>query len=87
MSMIVHGDSAAIHRSSTYTAMYSQHLKLGAFLSQMHGSALERVNFISLRILSMTSAHLLPEDLNPYHPLRKIRIDPSSSSNSGPATI
>ena len=32
----------------------------------------------------MTSAHLLPEDFNPYNALRKIRMYPSRPSNSGP---
>ena len=69
-----------MHRSSTYTAMYSQLFKLGAFLSQMHGSAFEGVKFISLRMLCMTSAHFLPEDYNPYNALREIRMYPSNSS-------
>ena len=65
-----------MHRSSTYRAMYSQHLKLDGSLSQMHGSALEGVNFMSFNIPCITSAHLLPEDLNPYKALRKIKIFP-----------
>ena len=32
----------------------------------------------------MASAHLLPEDFNPYNALRKIRMYPSRPSNSGP---
>ena len=35
----------------------------------------------------MTSAHLLPDDLSPYNALRRTRMYPSSSSNSGPATM
>ena len=40
----------------------------------MHVLALEGVNFMSLRILCITSAHLVPDDLNPYKVLRKIKI-------------
>ena len=35
----------------------------------MHGSAFEGVNFMSLNMPWMTSAHVLPEDFNPYKPL------------------
>ena len=55
------------------------YLKLGGFLSQIHGSAFEGKNFISLNMPWMTSAHLLPEDFNPYKAFRNIRMYPSSS--------
>ena len=53
----------------------------------MHGSAFEGRNFMSLYMPWMTSVHLLPDDLSPYRAFRKIRIYPSSSWNSGPATM
>ena len=53
----------------------------------MQGSALEGRNFMSLNIPWMTSAHLLPDDFSPYRAFSKIRIYPSSSWNSGPATM
>ena len=56
-------------------------------LSQIHGSAFEGKTFMSLKMPWMTSAHLLPDDLSPYWAFRKIRIYPSSSWNSGPATM
>ena len=37
----------------------------------MHGSALGGVNFMPVSILCITSAHLFPEDFNPYKGLRK----------------
>ena len=42
---------------------------------------------MSINMLWMTSAHLLPDDLSPYRAFRKLRIYPSSSWNSGPATM
>ena len=59
--------------------------QIGAFLSQMHRSAFEGKIFMSLNMPWMTSAHLLPDDFNPYRALRNIRMYPSSSWNSGPA--
>ena len=60
---------------------------MGAFVSQMHGSAFEGVNFVSFNMPWMTSAHLLPEDLSPNNVLRHIKIYPQSSLDSGPATM
>ena len=52
-------------------------LKLGVFMSRMHESAFEGKNFISLNMLWMTSAHLLPDDFNPYNAFRNIKMYPS----------
>ena len=48
-------------------------IKSVAFLSQMHGSPFEGVNFMSINMPWMTSAHLLPEDFNPYKAFTKIK--------------
>ena len=49
----------------------------------MHGSAFEWVNFISLNTQWMTSAHLLPEDFNPYNALRKLKYMPQVPETLG----
>ena len=52
---------------------------MGAFLSQMQGLAFEGINFMSLNMPWLTSAHLLHEDFQPYNALRNIKIYPSIS--------
>ena len=56
------GDSAATHISSSkYTAMYSEHFKLGFLLSQMHGS-------ICISPLRRGEMHIFKDDMYDFSP-------------------
>ena len=85
VSVISLGFSAAIARSSTYTAMYSYLVPF--FLIHMSGSTLHGVKPILSRILANFSCHLSPLDLKPYNALLITSVWPSLSPNSGPAMI
>ena len=68
-------------------AMYSYLVAHFAFLSHTQGSALHGENPMSNMISWIFLDHLRPECFNPYSALYIASICPSSSSNSGPATM
>ena len=68
-------------------ATYSYLVAHFAFLSHTQGSALEGEKPKSNMISWIFWDHLRPELLSPYSALYIINTCPSSSSNSGPATM
>ena len=79
--------SHALKRSSTEMATYSYLVAHFAFLSHTQGSALEGEKPMSNMMSWIFWDHLRPELLSPYSALYITNICPSSSSNSGPATM
>ena len=68
-------------------ATYSYLVAHFAFLSHTQGSALEGEKPMSNMMSWIFWDHLRPERLSPYNALYITNICPSSSSNSGPATM
>ena len=68
-------------------ATYSYLVAHLAFLSQTQGSALEGEKPMSNMMSWILWDHLRPELFSPYNALYITSICPSSSSNSGPATM
>ena len=68
-------------------ATYSYLVAHFAFLSHTQGSALEGEKPMSNMMSWIFWDHLRPELLSPYSALYITNICPSSSSNSGPATM
>ena len=68
-------------------ATYSYLVAHFAFLSHTQGSVLEGEKPMSYMMSWTLRAHLRPELSSPYSALYITNICPSSSSNSGPATM
>ena len=79
--------SHAMRRSSTLMATYSYLVAHFAFLSHTQGAALEGEKAMSNMMSWIFWDYLRPELLSPYSALYITYICPSSSSNSGPATM